>query len=47
MSVTSSTLTVNSELQEQLREPVQLVASDQRLLTAARNEGLATLDVRS
>ncbi len=34
-------------LQQQLGEPVQLVASDDRLLTAARNEGLATLDVRS
>jgi predicted nucleic acid-binding protein len=34
-------------LQQQLGEPIQLVASDDRLLTAARNEGLATLDVRS
>jgi len=33
-------------LQEQLGEEVQVIASDDRLLTAAREEGLQTLDVR-
>jgi uncharacterized protein len=35
------------QLQQQLSEATQFVASDRRLLTAARREGLATLDVRS
>jgi predicted nucleic acid-binding protein len=34
-------------LQQQLGEPMQFVASDQRLLAAAKSEGLATVDVRS
>jgi uncharacterized protein len=33
-------------LQEQLGEEIQVVASDDRLLTAAGEEGLRTLDVR-
>jgi predicted nucleic acid-binding protein len=34
-------------LQEQLGETIQLVASDERLLAAARNEGLQIVDVRN
>jgi uncharacterized protein len=34
-------------LQQQLSEATQFVASDMRLLTAARTEGLATFDARS
>ncbi|MGH7813446.1 MAG: type II toxin-antitoxin system VapC family toxin [Candidatus Binataceae bacterium] len=33
-------------LQEQLRETIQMVASDERLIAAARGEGMAALDVR-
>jgi uncharacterized protein len=33
-------------LRERIGEAVQLVASDERLLVAAKNEGLATVDVR-
>jgi uncharacterized protein len=34
-------------LRERIGEAVQFVASDRRLLVAAKNEGLATIDVRN